>query len=354
LKILLLIPAPLKTSPSQRFRIEQYIHLKASDDLKFYPKSFFGSKTWAIFHKKGFVFRKITGILSGIMKRFLLMFTLPRYDFVYIHREAAPVGPPVFEWIIKKFFRKKIIYDFDDNIWTPLSSEANPRAAMVKCNWKVGHICRYAHTVTVGNEFLAAYARQYNKDVRVIPTVVDTDNYHNRLKDHRQRPLVIGWTGTYTNLHNLDKITGVISRLQQRYPVEFLIIANKDPQLTEVRYTYQKWTLSSEIDDLLQMHIGIMPLESSAIELGKCGFKAIQYMSLGIPAVVSPVGANKNVVENGITGYWAETENEWEQYLEQLILDDELRERLGAAGRKKMIDEYAVSAQQEKFFNLFC
>ncbi len=289
----------------------------------------------------------------GFLKRFLLMFTLPSYDFVYIHREAAPVGPPVFEWIIKKIFRKKIIYDFDDNIWTPLSSEANPRAALVKCNWKVGYICKYSHIVSVGNEFLAKYAQQFNKDVRVIPTVVNTDNYHNRIKNHADRPITIGWTGTYTNLHNLNKVTAVISRLQQKYLVEFLIIANKNPELTDVKYTYKKWELSTEIEDLLQMHIGIMPLESSDIELGKCGFKAIQYMSLGIPAVVSPVGANKNVVEDGVTGYWAETENEWEEYLERLILDDELRERLGAAGRKKMIDEYAVSMMKEKFFALF-
>jgi glycosyltransferase involved in cell wall biosynthesis len=327
--------------------------LGASENLQFHPRSFFAAKTWSIFHKKGFVFRKITGIVMGFLKRFLLMFTLPSYDFVYIHREAAPVGPPVFEWIIKKIFRKKIIYDFDDNIWTPLSSEANPRAALVKCNWKVGYICKYSHIVSVGNEFLAKYAQQFNKDVRVIPTVVNTDNYHNRIKNHADRPITIGWTGTYTNLHNLNKVTAVISRLQQKYLVEFLIIANKNPELTDVKYTYKKWELSTEIEDLLQMHIGIMPLESSDIELGKCGFKAIQYMSLGIPAVVSPVGANKNVVEDGVTGYWAETENEWEEYLERLILDDELRERLGAAGRKKMIDEYAVSMMKEKFFALF-
>lgn len=291
--------------------------------------------------------------MFGFLKRFLLMFTLPRYDYVYIHREVAPVGPPVFEWIIKKIFRKKIIYDFDDNIWTPLSSVANPRAAMVKCSWKVEHICRYSHIITVGNDFLATYAQRFNNNIVVIPTGVDTDNYHNRIKNQADRPITIGWTGTYTNLHNLSKITSVMAKLQLRHPITFLIIANKDPELKEVQYKYQKWELSTEIDDLLQMHIGIMPLENTEVELGKCGFKAIQYSSLGIPAVVSPVGANKNVVEDGVTGYWAEGEQQWEALLERLIFDESLRMELGKNGRKKMVEEYAVSKIKEKFYALF-
>jgi glycosyltransferase involved in cell wall biosynthesis len=164
---------------------------------------------------------------------------------------------------------------------------------------------------------------------------------------------VIGWTGTFTNLYNLQLITNVIQKLQKKHDFNFLIIADRDPKLKDLKYTYHKWSLKTEIEDLLQMHIGIMPLINSEVEKGKCGFKAIQYMSLGIPAVVSPVGANRNVVEDGKTGYWAEKDQEWEERLERLILDEKLRIQLGTNGREKIIREYAVKVQKNNFFQLF-
>jgi glycosyltransferase involved in cell wall biosynthesis len=350
---LLLIPAPKKISPSQRFRIEQYIHLPEGQQLNFTARPFFSPKTWSIFHVKNHLFEKLTGIMAGFIRRWITMLSLPKFDFVYIHKEAAPIGPPIFEWIIAKVFRKKIIYDFDDNIWTSLSSEANPSAALVKCNWKAAYICKYSHIVTVGNEFLAAYARKYNNDVRIIPTVVNTQNHHNKLKNQSDKNLTIGWTGTYTNLHNLSIIENVIRALQEKYSFTFLIIANKDPQLKNLKYTYIKWNIKTEIDDLMGMNIGIMPLAGTDVEMGKCGFKAIQYASLGIPAVVSPVGANKEVVTHQQTGFWANSETEWFSYLEQLILNESLRSEMGIKARNKMIAEYSVDANKEKFFHLF-
>jgi glycosyltransferase involved in cell wall biosynthesis len=353
LKILLLIPAPLKISPSQRFRIEQYLFLENNNGIEFYPKPFFSPKTWKVFHVKAHVFQKVYGIVLGMIKRLLLSFSLHKYDFVYVHKEASPVGPPIVEWLFARVFKKKLIYDFDDNIWTPQSSEANPGAALVKCNWKVSYICKYSHIVTVGNEFLANYARKYNNDVRIIPTVVNTSNYHNKIKNQHEGKLTIGWTGTYTNLHNLTLVEDVIHSLQQKYEVDFLIIANKDPKLTTASYRYKKWSIESEIEDLLEMNIGIMPLAGSEIEMGKCGFKAIQYMSLGIPAVVSPVGANKNIISDQQEGYWANDKEEWYHSLEKLIKDATLRSDMGLKGRNKIIAEYSVDACKNSFFNLF-
>ncbi len=293
------------------------------------------------------------GIFMGFVKRFLLLFTLFRYDFVYIHREAAPIGPPVIEWLITKVFRKKIIYDFDDAIWVKLASVANPGVAGLKCTWKVPLICKMSHIVSVGNEYLADYAQQFCKDVRVIPTVVNTDNYHNQIRDQHQGKLTIGWTGTYTNLYNLKMINEAVYRLQQKYDFDYLIIANRDPHLEKVKYEYVRWKLESEIEDLMKIHIGIMPLANSEVEMGKCAFKAIQYMSLGIPAVVSPVGANKLVVQNGIEGFWADTEQEWYEKIERLITDPILRTEMGKRARHRVIDDYSVKSNASIFFGLF-
>jgi glycosyltransferase involved in cell wall biosynthesis len=351
--ILLLVPSPHNISPSQRFRFEHYIGSNNTTELKFTEKAFFTPKTWAVLHKKNHFSQKIRGIFVGFIKRFFLLFTIFKYDFVFIHREAAPIGPPVFEWLISKVFRKKIIYDFDDAIWISAASDANPGVDKLKCTWKVKKICGYSTIVSVGNNFLGEYAKQYCNDVRVIPTVVNTETQHNRLKNHDDVPLCIGWTGTFTNFYNLQKITGIITELKKKHAFTFLIIADKDPEFKELDYVFQKWNVHSEIDDLLKIHIGLMPLENSEIEMGKCAFKAIQYMSLGIPPVASPVGANRTVVENEITGFWADNCQEWYRTLETLLTDKLLRERIGIEARQRIIDHFSVSATKQKFFNLF-
>ena len=287
------------------------------------------------------------------MRRMGMMFILYRYDKVFVHREAASIGPPVFEWMISRLFRKQMLFEFDDAIWLRVSSAANPGAALLKCSWKVANICRMSSTVVAGNPFLADYARQYCKDVRIIPTVVDTDHWHNMIKDQIELPVCIGWTGTFTNFFNLQMIVPAIRQLQQEYSFRFLIIADKDPKFEHLDYEFCKWKFDTEIKDLLQMHIGLMPLSNGAAEQGKCGFKAIQYMSLGIPAVVSPEGVNKHIVIDGETGYWAQRNSEYVEKLRALLINPELRTEMGQKARAHIIKNYSVAATREKFMQLF-
>jgi glycosyltransferase involved in cell wall biosynthesis len=339
--------------PSQRFRFEQYIHLAEREGVEFTFASFYSKHSWNYLYRDNHHFQKIWGVAAGFARRLGILFSLSPYAFVYIHREAASIGPPVFEWLIAKVFRKKIIYDFDDAIWVSASSAANPLAARVKCSWKVGFISRWSHIITAGNHFLAEYGKQYCSDVRVIPTVVNTDIKHNRLKDQATGRLTIGWTGTFTNFVQLDMVIPIIRKLQLTYDFTFLIIANKDPLYPELRYTYKAWNVDTEIEDLLQTHIGVMPLANTVLELGKCAFKAIQYMSLGIPAVVSNVGANKEVVTNAVDGYLVCSDEEWYQRLEYLLNNPEARRDMGARARDKIVATYSVAATKKHFFDLF-
>lgn len=355
LKVLILAPAPPHISSSQRFRFEHYIYLNEEKEITFIYRSFFSQKGWALLHKKGHHLAKTVYVLEGFMKRFFTVLTAPGYDFVFVQREAAPIGPPVFEWILKKIFNKKIIYDFDDSIWVNIASEANPVARWLKSTWKVPYICKLSKTVSVGNEYLAGFARRHCPDVRIIPTVVDTQKMHNTLKkpSASNNNLTIGWTGTFTNFSQLKLVTGAITELRKKNRVNFLIIADKDPNFNDVDYAYLPWKKESEINDLLKIDIGIMPLHSTEIELGKCGFKAIQYMSLGIPAVVSPVGANKVVVSDGINGFWASTAEEWFHKLNLLLNDADLRAEMGRRARAHIVENFSVTATKNLFFSLF-
>ncbi|MEP6950984.1 MAG: glycosyltransferase family 4 protein [Ginsengibacter sp.] len=353
MKVLFLIPAPLNIAPSQRFRFEHYLPVLDEKGITSTIQSFWSVRAWNILFSKGHFFLKITGLITGFIRRLYIVTNLFKYDYIFIHREAAPIGPPVFEYIISKIWRKKIIYDFDDAIWLSLSSSANPQASLVKCSWKVKYICRYSTIISVGNQYLAEYARKYNKDVRVIPTVVDTEKVHRGLKNQDKIPLTIGWTGTFTNFYYLKKVSDTINELKKKYDFVYLIISNKNPQLENVEYSYKEWNFQTEIVDLLSFHIGIMPLYDEDISLGKCAFKAIQYMSLGIPSVVSPIGANCEVVKNGETGFWAATDEEWYNHLEKLILDKELRIKMGIASQKFIVENYSVKATTKLFLSLF-
>lgn len=350
-KILFLSTYPKDSAPSQRFRYEQYLaDLSREYDVQTAP--FIGDKLWEIYYQKGkFVLKSILLVLA-YFKRVSILLKL-RNKQIFIHREITPLGPPLFEFIIAKVLRKKYIYDFDDAIWLPNFSEANSAFQRIKMYGKVKYIIRWADQVVTGNEYLANYARQYNKNVQVIPTTIDTVNHHNILSDHSQEKLVIGWTGTHSTMHYLDRLIPIIAELEQKYDFEFRVISNKKPDYPLKSLHYMDWTKETEIEDLSKLHIGVMPLTDDQWSEGKCGFKGLQYMALQIACVMSPVGVNKQIVQSGINGYLVDTDREWYEILEALILDPALRERIGVQGRKRIEEAYSVKSQLAAYRQLF-
>jgi glycosyltransferase involved in cell wall biosynthesis len=155
-------------------------------------------------------------------------------------------------------------------------------------------------------------------------------------------------------LKYLHEISPVLSDLEEKYPhVDFLVIADHRPDLSLKNLTYKPWTKETEIADLSCVDIGIMPLPDDIWTKGKCGFKALQYMAMEIPAVVSPIGVNKEIVQNGIHGYWCISPDDWFLSLEKLILNKDLRITMGKEGRKRVIQYYSVESNTANFLSLF-
>ncbi|WBA41984.1 glycosyltransferase family 4 protein [Hymenobacter canadensis] len=354
MRILFIVPYPPGRAPSQRFRFEQYLPLLTQAGHSYRLAPFISEDTWAILYKPGQAVAKSVGILAGFLRRFILLLSVSAYDYVFIHREASPIGPPVFEWLIAKVLGKKIIYDFDDAIWIPNTSEANKVVAGVKWHHKVGSICRWAYKISCGNVYLRDYARQFNPNAVVNPTTIDTVNLHNRVRDQKAPGrLVIGWTGTHSTLKYLEQVVPVLAELEQQYDFEFRVISNQPPELPLRSLNFQPWRKDTEIEDLAGLHIGLMPLEDDPWAKGKCAFKALQYMALGIPALVSPVGMNTEVVQPGVNGYVCTTAADWRQALETLMQDPELRIKLGEQARATIVERYSVMANEQNFLNLF-
>jgi glycosyltransferase involved in cell wall biosynthesis len=351
--VLFIFPYPHGAAASQRFRFEQYLALLTQQGISYTLAPFLDLKTWSILYKKGHALQKLAGILKGFMRRINLLFQLQAYDYVFIHREASPVGPPVFEWLIAKVFRKKIIFDFDDAIWLPNTSVNNRIAASLKWHHKTASICGYAFKVSAGNAYLADYARQFNANVIINPTTIDTVSMHNQLKEQDTSPFVIGWTGSHSTIQYLVEIIPVLQKLEKEHHFIFLIISDKAPAFQLNSLQYLPWSKETEIHDLLRMNIGIMPLTDDEWAKGKCGFKALQYMALGIPALVSPVGVNTEIVDHGINGYICSSAQDWRHHISVLIKDTGLRRQIGLAAREKVEQKYSIQANCRNFLDFF-
>jgi len=353
-RVLFLVPYPVGHAPSQRFRVELFLPELDKAGIEYKIQSFLDESTWKSLYKGGGFISKTWGVIKGYARRWkIVLFGLRKFDYIFIHRETAPLGPPIFEWIISKLRRKKIIFDFDDAIWLPNTSRENFFVGWVKAFWKVRYICKWAYKVVGGNDYLCAFARKYNNNVVRIPTTVDTFNQHNKLKEQNTNKIALGWTGSHSTMKFLDDIVPVLKNLENKFNYEFIVISNKAPefQLKDLRFI--PWNEETEVKDLLEMNIGVMPLENDAWGEGKCGFKLIQYLSLGIPAVASPVGVNQIIVEEGRNGYLCESNEQWEQALTELMTDAEKRKNMGLEGRKKMEAEYSLQSQSSAFINLF-
>lgn len=352
-KVLFLIPYPLNVTPSQRFRFEQYISFLRENKVGCKISPFIDDSTWKIFHQNGYWFKKSWGMFKGIFLRHILLLTVHKYDIIFIHRGVCLIGPAYFEWIISKVLKKKIVYDFDDAIWVNDVSNANEKYSWLKFSNKIKNIISYSNTVIVGNEYLANYALENNQNVKIFPTTIDTTLYNPIQKSHTDK-IVIGWSGSVTTNKHFETLNEVLLKITHKYPhVEIAMISSAPLEKQSFKIKFIKWSHQSEITDLSQIDIGIMPLPNDEWAKGKCGLKGLQYMAMEIPTIMSPIGVNTEIIRDGENGFLAQSDEEWLTKLEQLILSEELRKKLGKAGRKTVVEKYSVDANKMNYLNLF-
>lgn len=347
------MPYPLHRAPSQRFRVEAFFGLLRENNVEYATQQFLDEGAWRVLYQRGSFIKKTLAVCKGYLKRLKMLFTASAYSYIFIHREAAPLGPPLIEWWLAKVLKKKIIYDFDDAIWIPNTSKENRLAAWVKAFWKVKYICRWSYKISAGNEYLCEYARKHNSNVVLLPTCVDMVNRYNCIKDHKAVPIVIGWTGSHSTLHYLEEVIPLLKKVAVESDVRIMIISNKKPDFEFPALQFKNWREATEIDDLLQFTIGIMPLKKDFWSEGKCGFKLIQYSALGIPTVTTPFGVNSKIVVQGVTGFLCETEDEWYTALKTLIGNECLRAQMGNNGREKIEAQFSIQANAGIFLGLF-
>ena len=352
IRVLALSPIP-EEGAGCRFRISQFVPYLESHGFDVTVVPLFTTEFFRLVYKPGRLVQKAVAFAGLSLKRLASLRRLSDYDIIFIYRELFPIGPAMVERLIAMRARPPIVFDFDDAIFLPSVSEANRLIAALKCPGKVGSIIRHCDHVIAGNDFLASYARRFNDAVTTIPTSVDTTKFVPRDDRTAEAPAaglpIVGWIGSPTTVPYIRGLSTVLQRVAERRAF-VLRLSGAGEVLTIPRVTVENptWTLDREIALFNTCDVGVYPLDDDEWSKGKCGFKAIEFMACGVPVVAAAVGVNREIIDDGVNGFLASTEDEWVDKLQRLLSDPDLRARFAEAGRRTVEARYSLHVTAPK------
>ncbi len=351
MRILFITPYPTEGA-SNRLRIEQFLPFLKKEGMDYRISPFMSKKFYSIIYHKGRIARKILFFILASFRRLFDIFRAFFYDVIFVHREAYPLGPPLIEWIFSKT-HNGFVYDFDDAIFLPNSSIESGLFRFLKYPKKIEAIIRLARIVIAGNSYLLEYTKKINSSVALIPTCIDTETFKPSAEGKQGPNITIGWIGSSTTQHYLKRLYPILEGLSRDHSFRVRIIgAGRSILIPGVDVENLDWSLKTELESLKRITIGVYPLDKNEWSEGKSGFKAIQFMSLGIPVVASPVGANKMIIKEGFNGFFAASEGEWKEKLSLLMKDQSIRQKIGTAGRETVEQRYSVKSYVPKFLEV--
>ncbi len=340
-------------SPSQRFRFEQYIPFLEQNGYTCDFSWLVSPKDDLFFYQEGYAIKKLLFLIKTYYIRLQDILKANHYDIIFIQREAIMFRSVFFEKILAK--KTKIIFDFDDAIWLMDISDGNKKYKWFKDPSKTSSIIQLSHLIFAGNKYLADYASRFNNNIKIIPTTIDTD-YHKKVTDIKPKEKIcIGWTGSITTIKHFDMAVPFLIKLKEKFgsQIYFKLIGSETYSNESLDLKGTKWQLNTEIQDLSEIDIGIMPLPNTEWAKGKCGFKGLQYMAMEIPTVMSPIGVNTEIIQDNVNGYLASNEEEWVEKISNLIVSEKLRTQFGEKGRQSIIEKYSVQSTKKSYLESF-
>jgi glycosyltransferase involved in cell wall biosynthesis len=208
---------------------------------------------------------------------------------------------------------------------------------------KLDRVMSNASAVTAGSGVLAKYAREFNKQTIVLPSVVDSQLLFPKIGVKDSHFFTVGWIGSPSTSKYLDLLVYPLQALATQFRVRFLAVGGIAPSMLGVEVVNVSWALEDEVTIINKFDVGVMPLTDDEWSRGKCGYKIIQYMSCGVPVVASKVGANIEIISKD-TGYLASTEAEWISALTILASSPHIRTVIGANARRKAVTSYSLKS----------
>ena len=357
MKVLGLCAAP-EISASTRYRMTQYVEPLRRRGIDLEVRPFLTSEQYARFYEKTDATARIGVVAWPLMRRFVDALDARKADVIMVQREALFFGPPIFEWIARNVGRTPMVLDLDDAVHIPYHSERYGRlGSALKFFGKTDALIRASRAVICGGRPLAEYVERLGAKSFVVPTVVDPNTFAPTISEND--PPAVGWIGTPSTAPFLCSIMPAIRKAARKHDLLLRVRGTGDVplDLEGIHADVQPWRLETEVADFRSIDIGLYPLVrtetvSQAYLEGKSGFKAVQYLTLGIPYIVSPVGVAAEIGEAGVTHLEARSDEEWEATLDRLLSDRDLRRRMGIEGRKHALQHYDLQNWADRLVDI--
>ena len=288
-------------------------------------------------------------VCADYLMQAIKLLSARKFDLLWIEKELFPNLPAWFEQALNVLGIKYIV-DFDDAIFH--NYDATSSILKKALASKIDKVMSNSALVICGNDYLAERAHVAGATrVEIIPTVIDINRY--TVFETKANPkLVIGWIGTPRTVKYLEIIVPALQIVTNEFPLQLRVIG-ADFAAQNLDIDCRCWTENSEVSEIQNCDVGIMPLIDSPWERGKCGYKLIQYMACGKPVIASPVGLNKEIVQQDVNGYLASTVDEWVQAFRALYFDAQNRLAMGAEGRKLVEEKYTLQVTAPRLVQLF-
>jgi glycosyltransferase involved in cell wall biosynthesis len=347
MKVLALCSYPAEAAAT-RFRVAQFVEPLARLGIDLELSPFLSRSQFANLYSREPIAKKLSGVASSILDRVSIVARARRYDLIFVQREAMLFGPPIFEWLYRKIGGVPMVLDLDDATYVRYVSPSYGRlGSALKFFRKTDTLIKSAKIVTCGNQHIASYVASFGIRTTVIPTVADTTMFRPSKKSN-DIP-VVGWVGTHSTFPFLEWIFPVLDDLATKHRFKLKIVGAGNAKIKSHTFQLENlpWDLQREVEDFQSLDIGLYPMtltNSTTPEwlMGKSGFKAIQYMAVGVPFVMSPIGVAAEIGEPGITHFNATTLDDWYTHLEKLLSDQNLRLQMGEAGRHYSLENFTV------------
>jgi len=349
-----LVPNVLGAAPGQRARIELWAPYleEAGWRVDFYP--FESAELHEVLYQSGRAGIKASRLAGAYATHARRLYRGIPCDLLFIYREAALVGPAVLERMAARA-GVPVVYDLDDPVFEPYKSPVNGWLSALKFHGKTHSIFRLSDHVIAINSLIGEYVARFNPSVSVIPICLDTARHFPRPAPPAgdDGPVRLVWTGSHSTMFNLQTIAGPIRRLQAETGARLRVVGVGAPRLQGVEVESCQWSAETEMSDLADSDIGLVPLGDHTWNPWKFNFKTVQYMAVGLPVVARRLGSNIDVIDDGVNGFLVETEVEWFDRLRLLAGDRELRRRMGHAARATVVDRYSLQTQMPRMVAVF-
>lgn len=348
MRVLALAPFPVEAAGT-RFRLVQLVEALRDHGIEVELRPFLDSDGFSTFYRRSAWKRTAVSLVRASARRLGDVRRARRADIVLVLREAAVLGPPLFEWLALHAGHAPMVLDLDDATYVSYVSPTYGRAATwLKWPGKADQLIGWSRLVTCGNRVIADYVTGRGTPARVLPTVVDTELFRPRPRPDTppagQVPTV-GWIGTHSTFPFLESLAPVLADVAADHAFRLKVVGSGRDALgiPGVEVENLPWALAREAEDFRSLDVGLYPIVEDRWSAGKSGLKSIQYMAVGVPFVASPVGAVAELGEPGVTHFEATDPDGWRTALGLLLEDAALRDRMGAAGRAHVLGRYTVA-----------